>query len=273
MITYNRPQYVKLSLDRLCSTATDNLKIIIWDNGSNSETLEIVKTYEGHKSVEEIVYNNTNEMLKVPTNWFWERNHDADLLGKVDDDCLVPENWISVLEKAHAEIPKAGILGCWHFLPEDLDHKLAEKKIETFGQHQIMRNCWVGGSGYLMKRGVIKRNGILREGETFTKYCIRASTNSFINGWYYPFLYQDHMDDPRSPNTGIRNEEDFQRLIPLSAKAFGIKTREHWIQRLEKSARSLQEYSIDPYDYIGFKAWINRKIANTLGREYFPKMK
>lgn len=273
MITHDRPAYVGLSLERLCGTAPRNLKITIWDNASRSETRDIVRTYEGHPCVEQVVYHDKNELLRVPTNWFWRNNADADLLGKVDDDCLVPENWISVLGEAHREMPQAGILGCWHFLPQDIKQQLAEKKIQTFGRHQIMRNCWVGGSGYLMKRKVLDKNGILRPQETFTDYCIRASAKGFVNGWYYPFLYQDHMDDPRSPHTGIRSEEDFQRMIPLSARTFDVKTRDQWIRRLMASAQRLQEYSVDPSDFIGFKAWLNRKIDGILGREYFPKVK
>jgi glycosyltransferase involved in cell wall biosynthesis len=273
MITHNRPEYVRLSLERLCSSAPVNLKVTIWDNGSGPETRDIVRKYEGHQSVEQVVYNETNELLRPPTNWFWQKNPGADLLGKVDDDCLVPENWIDILAEAHSEIQQAGILGCWHFLPQDMMRQLAEKKIHTFGRHQIMRNCWVGGSGYLMKRTVLDKNGIIRPKETFTDFCIRASASGFVNGWYFPFLYQDHMDDPRSPHTAIRSEEDFQRMIPLSARTFGIKTREQWIQRLMTSARRLQEYSIDPYDYIGFRAQVTKRISQILRREYFPKVK
>lgn len=273
MITHNRPEYVRLSLERLCSSAPENLKITVWDNGSGYETRDIVKKYEGHQCVEQVVYHEKNALLRIPTNWFWEKNPDADLLGKVDDDCLVPDNWSHILEEAHRDIPQAGILACWHFLTQDFNHQLAAKKIQTFGRHQIMRNCWVGGSGYLMKRDVINKNGILRTKESFSDFCIRASAKGFINGWYFPFLYQEHMDDPRTPHTAICTEADFQRLIPLSAQAFGIKTREQWIQRMMVSARRLQEYSIDPYDFIGFRAWVNRRLAEILRREYFPKVK
>ncbi len=273
MIIYNRPEYTNQSLSRLCETAPPNLRVTIWDNGSDSATKEVVDKFRNHWCVERVIFNDTNEKLRKPTNWFWENNSDADLLGKVDNDCLVPEDWIRVLEEAHRDIPQAGALGCWHFLPEDFKPQLAEKKIQTFGKHQIIKNCWVGGSGYLMKREVINKIGFLRPKETFTDYCIRASVKGFINGWYYPFLYQEHMDDPRVPHTGIRSEEDFQRLIPLSARTFGIKTREQWIQRLMTSAQRLQEYSLNPYDFIGFKARVKRKITAILGGEYFPKVK
>lgn len=273
MITHNRPKYTNLSLSRLCETASQNLRVTIWDNGSDSATKEVVSKFRNHWCVERVIFNDTNEKLLGPTNWFWENNLDADLLGKVDDDCLVPDNWISVLEEAHREIPQAGMLGCWHFLKEDFKYHLAKNKIHTFGRHQIMRNCWVGGSGYLMKREVLDKNGLLKPNETFTDFCIRASAKGFINGWYYPLLYQEHLDDPRSKHTAIRSDEDFQRLIPLSARKFGIKTREEWIQRLLKSSQALQEYSIDPYDFIGFRSRVKRKIIEFFGGEYFPKVK
>jgi len=271
VITYNRPGYTEQSLEQLCRTAPPNLKLTIWDNASDQETRDVVAKFENRPCVERMVFNAQNDKLRKPTNWFWENSRDADLIGKVDDDCLVPSNWCSVLEQAHRDIPRAGVLGCWRFLPEDYRHEKAVKKIEAYGHHQVMRNCWVEGSGYLMKREIVDALGVLQEEDTFTDYCIKAAAKGYINGWYYPFLYQEHMDDPRAPHSGIRTEEDFHRLIPLSARNFKIKTREDWIQRLMRSAQRLQEYSFDPYDFIGVKAKIKRKVSEMVTGDYFPK--
>jgi len=127
-----------------------------------------------------------------------------------------------VLQQAHIDIPEAGILGCWRFFPEDFIPEKAIKKIVCLNKHRVMRNCWIEGSGYLMKRKVIDKIGLIREKESFPTYCTRAAAKGFINEWYYPFLYQGHMDDPRSQHTGIRSEEDFQRLIPLSTMTFNF---------------------------------------------------
>jgi len=272
MITFNRPNYVKLSLTRLCDTIPENTKIVIWDNASARETVDVIKQFEGHPKIERIIYNKTNEKLRGPTNWFWENSNDADLLSKVDDDCLVPQNWCEILGQAHIDIPEAGILGCWRFLPEDFNYEIAKKKIESFGKHKIMRNCWVEGSGYLMKRTVLDKVAYLNTEESFTTYCIRAAAKGFINGWYYPFLYQEHMDDPRAKHTGIRSEADFRRLLPLSAKKFNIHNKEEWVERLRKSAQKLQEYSIDPDDFIGFRAKIKKTFTHLLSKEYFPRV-
>jgi glycosyltransferase involved in cell wall biosynthesis len=270
MITFNRPEYTRLSLSRLCDTAPENARITVWDNGSSPETIEAIKKFESHVRIEQIIYNQTNARQIGPTNWFWQNATDADLLSKVDDDCLMPENWCEVLQQAHLDIPAAGVLGCWRFLPDDFNAETAERKIQLFGKHRIMRNCWVEGSGYLMKRAVIDKIGYMKTGESFTTYCIRAAAKAYINGWYYPFLYQEHMDDPRAEHAGINSEADFRRLRPASAQNFNIHSREEWIARLQRSAQSLQAYSYEPKDWLGIRAKIKRKIKTLRGKEYLP---
>jgi hypothetical protein len=112
MITYNRPRYVSLSLPRLCETLPEGAKLVIWDNASQSDTREILRRFESHPRVLEVHYHPTNDKLRGPTNWFWENHDDCDLLGKVDDDCLMPFGWCETLTRAHQDIPEAGALGC-----------------------------------------------------------------------------------------------------------------------------------------------------------------
>lgn len=271
MITYNRPAYTRLSLGRLCDTVPSSAKITVWDNGSNDETRRVLRSFEGHPAVEKIIYNPTNDRLRGPTNWFWANAGDADLLSKIDDDCLMPARWVEKLEKAHSDIPGAGLLGCWRFLPEDFNVKNAARKIHSYGSHMVLRNCWVEGSGYLMKRKVIDDIGLLKPDETFTTWCLRATAKGYVIGWYYPFLYQEHMDDPRAEHTGIRSDEDLRKLLPLSAAQYGTTTKEEWVRRIRRTASRLQEYSLDPYDFIGLRAKVKRRLYRAFGLDYFPK--
>jgi GT2 family glycosyltransferase len=271
MITHKRPAYTALSLRRLCESVPEQARITVWDNASGDEMRAVLESFQNHPRVEQIVYHPRNDKLRGPTNWFWANSGAADFLSKVDDDCLMPPNWCETLLQAHADIPQAGVLGCWRFLSEDFDEGLAARKIQQFAEHRIMRNCWVEGSGYLMKREVVDRIGLLREGESFTSWCTRAAASGFVNGWYFPFLYQEHLDDPRVPNTGIRSEADFRRLLPLSANTFKISSREDWIKRLKYSAWSLQAYSFDPKDHLGWRARVGRKLAGLLGKPYLPR--
>ncbi len=271
MITHNRPAYTRLSLARLAETLPPHAKAVVWDNASSEENLKVLRGFEGHPAIERIIYNRTNDRLRGPTNWFWRNHADADLLGKIDDDCLMPARWVEKVEKAHRDITEAGIIGCWRFLPEDFSVSKATRKIHSFGAHMILRNCWIEGSGYLMKRKVVDEIGGLRPKETFTTWCIRAAAKGYVIGWYYPFLYQEHMDDPRAEHTGIKTDEDLRRLLPLSAEQYGVRTREEWVRKLRGTAQRLQEYSLDPYDFIGLRSRLKRKLYNMLGLAYFPK--
>ncbi|MBC8096198.1 MAG: glycosyltransferase family 2 protein [Akkermansiaceae bacterium] len=271
MITYNRADYTRLTLETLCKSLPDYASITIWDNSSNAETRAVLKEFEKHPRVERVIYHSTNDRLRGPTNWFWEETKDADFVSKVDDDCLMPPGWCETLVEAHHDIPKAGALGCWRFLDEDFKPELANRKIQSFGKHRLMRNCWVEGSGYLLKREVVNLLGPLRESESFPSYCIRASTHGSINGWYYPFLFQEHMDDPRVPHSGIRTDEDFQRLRPLSAQTFEVQSKEQWIERLKYSAWTLQAISFDPKDHVGWRSTLRRRFNKLFRTKLLPR--
>src|SRR5690606_32174319 len=106
---------------------------------------------------------------------------------------------------AHADEPRFGVIGCWRFPDEDFFPELAQRKIQTFaGGHQLMVNMWVEGSGYLMKRACVEKLGLLYGERGFSDYCIRVGRSGWVNGWMYPFLYQEHMDDPRAEHSALR---------------------------------------------------------------------
>jgi len=262
MITYNRPQYTRLSLKRLLETADDDTRIWVWHNGTDEETLEIVQSHLGHPRFHQFHHSHENAKLTEPTNWLW-RESEGVLLGKVDDDCLVPPNWIETLVSAHESNPALGVVGCWHFQNDDFEMELARPKIRQIaGEHQILLNCWVGGSGYLMKRACVDKMGLLRDGLNFTKYCTQLAARGWMNGWYYPFILQDHMDDPRSPNTLFLSDEDFRRYRPLSAARSGAETIEDWQSQLRESARAVQAAPFDPLYYVGWRS----KARGLVGR-------
>lgn len=253
MITFNRPEYTRLSLERLLATCDEGMRVWIWHNGKDERTLEVVRSLGDHPRVYEFHHSRENKKLREPTNWFWSHAK-GDFLCKVDDDCLMPHGWANMLRKAHVDVPKFGVIGCWRFLEEDFVPELAQKKIRNFaGGHQIMQNCWVEGSGYLMKSVCLQTNGLLNPGESFPQYCIRLALAGWINGWYYPFLHQEHMDDPRSANSCLKTNEDLKRWMPLSAQYRGVTTLTEWQAQLKRSAYRLQEASIDPRYWVGWR--------------------
>jgi hypothetical protein len=179
----------------------------------------------------------------------------------------MPEGWGATMRRAHHDVPEFGILGCWRFREEDFVPELANRKIFAYpGGHRLLRNCWVEGSGYVMKRRVVETIGPIREGESFSQYGIRASLAGFVNGWLYPFLYQEDMDDPRSTYTLKRSEEDYRRWASLSQRRFGVETLAQCIARQHQCALEVQAASLDPRDYVGWRGRLRRLRGRLQGR-------
>ena len=267
-ITYNRPHYTRLSLPRLLETCRSQDRVWIWHNGDHAETLEVAREHAGHPLVAKFHHSEENVLLRIPTNRFWECC-DAPFLAKVDDDCLMPNGWIETLVRAHDSDPKLGILSAWPFIESDFREDIGGRKVRSFGGTQVMVNPWTGGSGYVMPRSVIDACSFIREGENFSGYCKRSAAAGFINGWLIPFVLMDHMDDPRSPNTGIRTEEDFQRFPGLSAQRFGMASFEELKAQTIQAALDVQQASPDICDYMGLRGWIRKKVCRltTRGRK------
>ncbi len=269
MVTYNRPEYTRLSLRSLLNSCDEHARVWLWHNGNHAETLAVVQSFRSHPRVHRFHHSPVNVMLLEPTNWLWSESK-GDYLSKVDDDCILPPKWLDELRQVHVDCPQLGVVGCWRFQDEDFLPEEAAKKIEAVGPgHRMLRNLWVEGSGYLMKRACYEQLGPLRPKLSFTDYCIHLADRGWVNGWYFPFLRQEHMDDPRSTHSLLRTDEDFTRNMPISARKAGTRTLIEWQSQLRQSARVAQTASLDPKMYLGWRKLARRtraKIKRLFGR-------
>lgn len=252
MVTYRRPTYTRRALGRLLE-ADDAVRVWLWHNGDHAETLEVVRALASHPRVHRFHHSPENQRLRVPTNWLWEHS-DADFVAKVDDDCLVAEGWTRPLVAAHEDWPGFGVLAGWRFQDEDFDPELAAPKIATFpGGHRVLQNLWVQGSSYVLPTRHVRRFGPLAPGQSFTQYCKQLAVAGLVNGWILPFVREDHMDDPRSPNTELRTDDDLRRHLPLSARENGVRTLADWEASIRRSAYIAQSAPLDPRRYRGWR--------------------
>jgi hypothetical protein len=259
MVTYNRPYYTRLSLTRLLDTCDERMRVWVWHNGTDEETLEFVKSARDHPSLYRFHHSPANKRLREPTNWFFT-NATGEYLSKVDDDNLMSYDWGKDLRAAHESDARLGVLGCWSFLEQDVVPTLAEAKVRAFGRHRVMQNCWVAGTGYLMKRRCFEEMGPLQEGQSFPQYCIQLALRGWIHGWPYPFVYMENLDDPRHPLTRLKTEEDFRVGRGLSAKQFQVRSLQELRDRQRLIALELQEASTDPRDYVGWRGRFHRAV-------------
>lgn len=265
MITYRSGGYLDLSLPRLLETCGEDDRVWLWHNGDDEETLDVLKPYLSDPRVDQFHHSRENVRLRPATTWLWQES-DARFVSKVDDDCLVSPGWLDTFAAAHDDNPSFGVIGSWRHPDEDFEPELAARKIQAFaGGHRLMRNLWVQGSGYLMRRSYVERHGMLGETESFTGYCVRLARAGAVNGYYFPFVAEDHMDDPRSPHTLIKTDADLAARMPLSAQANGVRTVEDWLTQLRQSAHVLQTASLDPRSYGGWRRKL-RAARNRLRR-------
>jgi hypothetical protein len=251
-ISHDRPDYTRLSLERLLEVADPDLRIWVWHNGMHADTLRVVESFRDHPRIHRFHHSPENRKLRDPTNWLWSEA-EGDLLAKVDDDCLVPPEWPGRMRAAHAAEPRFGALTCWHHAPEDLDERLYRTKIRSYGGVSILQNCWVNGSGYTVKRQAIREGGLLAEGRSWSEYCIDLALRGWIHGWLFPFLFEDHMDDPRSPHCLIKTDAELGLRTPLSARANRVATVEEWLAQQRRSARLVQQAPLDPRRFRGWR--------------------
>jgi GT2 family glycosyltransferase len=272
MITYRRPEYARLALEHLLGSATQDTRIWLWHNGDDEATLAEVERVVNDPRVAKFHHSRENVRLREPTNWLWA-NSDATYVSKVDDDCLVDDGWIPRLVAAHEANPDFGVIGSWRFPDEDFVPSVANRKIKEFaGGHRLLQNFWVQGSGYLMKRECIDRLGLLGPDQSFADYCIELALAGYVNGWPYPFVREEHMDDPRCPYTLLTSDEDLQRFMPLSAERNGVTDLASWTAQIRRSAATVQSASIDPSSYRGWRVQVARTRQRlrrlTMGKQW-----
>ena len=265
VVTHNRLVYTKKTIARLLEDQNEEFDLYLWDNASSDETPEYLKDGLTDPRIQEVILSKENVGQTGAMNYAWSKTK-ADLVGKLDNDCLVTPGWTRIFAKAHADIQKLGAVACWHYPFDEFDENAARKagKIQTFGGHQIFRHPSVCGSGFIMKRRTYIQYGQWRAGcnVATTYYFKKMARGGEINGWYYPLILQEHMDDPRSEHSLITDDESLRELydITFTVRNDGIKTMERrWAKRKEV----LQILNSEPWQakyYTGWRGKLRRAI-------------
>jgi glycosyltransferase involved in cell wall biosynthesis len=266
MTTYNRLNYTKLALASILADPCEEFALTIWDNASTDGTVEYLKNEVRDRRIADIIFSDQNVGQTAAVNEIWGRSK-ADLLGKVDNDCLVTAGWTKTLAEAHKDIDNLGVVACWHFFEEDFNYEKAKHKIRQFGNHQIFCHPWTCGTGLLIKRDTFKKFGRIEKSAT-TGYWLKMAAAGYINGFYYPLVYQEHMDDPRSVHSGCRTASfDDAYKHSYGYQTGAIRDIEQYKKLHEDILENLLSGSSDPSYYCGWRAKCRRaagRIKNGL---------
>ena len=261
-ITYNRLYYTRKALESILVDESVRFGLTIWDNGSTDGTVEYLKREVSDGRIRDVVFSEENVGQTAAVNAIWGRSK-ANLLGKLDNDCIVSPGWTRKLSQAHRDIGKLGVVACWHLGREDFDEQRAGAKIQQFGGHRVLRHPWTCGTGVLVKREVFERMGPIRE-QAMTRYWIDMARAGYVNGWYYPLVCQEHMDDPKSEHCVTRDEQEIERMREgtFSLKYHGIRNMEDRWRLRERVLSDILDAPWEVKYYIGWRGKMRRLKDN-----------
>ncbi len=257
LVTYNRLEYTKKAIASLLQDTTEEFELFIWDNASSDGTVEYLQEQVRDPRIVEVILSKDNIGQVSATNAIWTKTK-AELLGKMDNDCLVTPGWTRILSQAHREIPELGAVACWHFSPEDFNYERAKHKIQTFGNHQILRHPWTGGTGVLTKKGFFEKLGPM-QGTGTTEYWLKIALAGFINGFYFPLVYMEHMDDMLSEHCRLHrmSYDEAYKYMPAYQSGW-LKDIETYKRVRKQNINNLLTDPFDPKYYVGCRAKFRR---------------
>jgi len=268
--THNRLEYTKKTLSRLLEDTTEEFDLYLWDNASEDETPEYLKSLKDPRIVE-VILSKENAGQTGAMNYAWSKTK-AELVGKLDNDCLVTPGWTRIFARAHKDIQKLGSVALWHFPFEDFDEALAAKKVVEFDGHKIFRHPWTCGSGFILKRNTFLKCGLWPQGSYVgtTGYFLKIALAGYINGWYYPLILQEHMDDPSSIHS-LLHQSEFNKAYEDSYgyNYADIKEMKKYMEVREKIIHNLMNDPYDPRYYVGWR----KKLRRVLSRFNWAKIK
>lgn len=243
-ITFNRIAYTRLTLPALIKNAGTTFSLTIVDNGSTDGTVEYLKRIKKKHSpiIRDLILNGSNRGISEPTNKFWKTSK-AEFLGKVDNDTLVPENWLARMLAAHDQCERLGVIGGFHFNMKYVDKDALRRRVVTINKFQLVPDAFIGGCCYLFRKSVQEKHGYLtvnpaKKSFGWTEYQKKIFKNGYLNGYLYPLLLVEHFDDPLSQYNLAFTKHLNVSKISMGEK--GIGTRQEQLKWYIRDAKRVE---------------------------------
>ncbi|HEY9693961.1 MAG TPA: glycosyltransferase [Oculatellaceae cyanobacterium] len=239
LITWNRREYVEKTLPMVFNNSSD-FRLYCWDNGSEDGTADLIRSINDPRVVKQH-FNSENVGQYEPCMWFFEIAT-SDVVGKIDDDILLPADWTARIAPMIRQEPKFGMLGCWIYMPEDWDETLAQHNIVNLSGERVFRCTSIAGQSFLARKENLLRYKLN------TPHChglpvdrVRMLLDGLVSGYPLPLLYAHNMDDPRSPMNKKTNSGGLGQDSSLTARKLGFESAEAYADWIAADARHRQE--------------------------------
>ncbi len=235
LITWNRREYVEKTLAHLLADPSD-FRLYCWDNASEDGTADLIRDLDDPRVVERH-FSRETVMQREPCLWFFERAT-SDVVGKVDDDILLPRGWTQSIAPMLRSEPRLGMIGCWIFMPEDYDEELARQNVVEQGPWRVLRVVSRAGQSFLGRRELLRRYVVPPgDGYGFPVDQPAMSLDGLVNGFALPLLCAHNMDDPRSEHCLMGSSRALGERAALTARMRGFTSTDAYAQWIRADAR------------------------------------
>ena len=240
LITWNRSAYLRKTLESLFRDPAE-FDIYWWDNASEDQvTRDLFDNFDDDR-IKVRHRSQRNVGQREPCLWFLE-NSKSDVIGKIDDDILLPSGWterIAPMIRAHENL---GMIGCWIFSESDWDEASASHSIIRLGKQRVFRTMGRAGQSFLARRELISRY-VTPPQATYGLPVnqVKMSLDGFVNGFALPIEFAHNMDDPRSPHFVCGPDDKLVGSSALTARKLGFKTRQEYARWIQNDARKKVE--------------------------------
>jgi len=255
LITWNRREYAEKTLDNLLKDPAD-FRLYCWDNGSSDGTADLVASLDDPRIVERHL-DKENVGQRLPSVWFFEKSK-RDVIGKVDDDILLPHGWTERIAPMIRRNPRYGVLGCWTFMPEDWNEVLAQRNIVRNGDDQVLRCVNIGGCALLLRKDLVLRYECIPRSHGFPIDQEKMSLDGLVVGYPLPLLFAHHMDDPRSEHCVMTRAGPLGEYSALTARKHGFRSVEDYTKWIVADARERQRL---PFSWLLFWRALDRSTS------------
>ena len=188
IVTYNRLEFTRMTIDRIFrNTKYPNYELIVVDNGSTDGTVQYLKRIEKKSRVSKVIYSRDNLGKGRAANKGFALSTGQYIIG-LDDDMLVPMNWLTDLVNAIDIIPNVGWLSInLENFKSDPGCQFAPQYERKFGSYTVQETPGVGGFCVAMARSTYQRLGGYIESTKYgledAEYNNRARSHGLLTGY------------------------------------------------------------------------------------------
>lgn len=170
LVAYNRLEYTKRALASILDKPGIPVQVTIFDNGSSDGTTEWLHSLPMDKSgIYRKVYGGSNLGLAYAMNEFFKANAEYPFVSKIDNDTVMPENWLrdlmDVMTSPRREERLGAVSGtCLRPYGDTFADWVAKYMVtKPFRGHFLHYNSYVLGTGVLINMDLIRERGLLFE--------------------------------------------------------------------------------------------------------------